>query len=178
MKSIVGNDRISPSRTIAKLWRILGARELVGPDLAAAGELARDLVELVAALVGELQRHDRLAGLAEVGARAAKLEILAGHLRDGIHGVVRPVLEEVVERPSRRADAAGTEIGRRAARDDDAVPRYGEDLRPPEARRPGAGAAAPPRSARAGDARQRVVVGVPGGGSSPLDQSWIPLRIG
>ena len=39
MKSIVGNDRISPSRTIAKMLEDgLGARELVGPDLAAAGE--------------------------------------------------------------------------------------------------------------------------------------------
>ena len=178
MKSIVGNDRISPSRTIAKCWR-LGARELVGPDLAAAGELARDLVELVAALVGELQRHDRLAGLAEVGARAAKLEIVADHLRDGIHGVVRPVLEEVVERP-RRADAAWTEIGRRAARDDDAVPGTAR-ISPPLRKLAVRELAQQLLLCRLGpgDARQRVVVRVPGGWLPvPSTWSWIPLRIG
>ena len=145
MKSMVGNDRISPSRTIAKCWRMgSGLASSSVLDLAAAAANARDLVELVAALVGELQRHDRLAGLAEVGG-VPRSRDRRRPSPGRIHGVVRPVLEEVVERPSRRADAAGTDIGRRAARDDDAVPRYSEDLpRPPEARRPGAGAAALP----------------------------------
>ena len=60
----------------------LAARSTWKRQLAAVGLLARDLLELVGAVVRELQRARRAAGLPEVGARAREHEVAAGHLGD------------------------------------------------------------------------------------------------
>ena len=72
---------------------------------AALGELAGDVVELVPALVRELEEDNRLAVLAEVLTRPTGVQVLAGELRHRVLLVVRPVLEEVVPGAVRR-DAA------------------------------------------------------------------------
>ncbi len=98
-------------------------REVLGnaAELPALRESARDVVEAVAAPVGELERHDRLA-LEEVLAGAGQPQILTGHLRDRVLGVGRVVVEEVVEvllRLGNPALPAGADHGRRATRDHD-----------------------------------------------------------
>ena len=111
MKSMNGNERISPSRTMAKLCANgapsmpLRAREL--RLLPALSELAGDVVELVAALVREVEEDDRLAGLRSKSWRVpSSVEIVARQLRDRVLGVVRLVLVEVVAGLG-GADAAG-----------------------------------------------------------------------
>ena len=73
---------------------------------------ARDLLELVRAVVRELQCHDRPAALAEVGAGAREHEVAAGHLRHGVPRAVRVEVHQVVVRAGRR-HGARTEAPRR-----------------------------------------------------------------
>ena len=81
LKSIVGADWMTLSRTIAKLPEG-GLVVDVVPSLdlpAALGEQAGHVVELVATLVRELHRHDRLVrGRVEVLARSVRVDNGAG----------------------------------------------------------------------------------------------------
>ena len=93
-------------------------------ELAAHVLGARDLLEAVAALVRELERHDRLVGRrVEVLARAGELQVGAGHLRH----VRRVVLEEVVRVAGGRSDARAHD-GLHAARDHHGAVRGAEEL--------------------------------------------------
>ena len=65
------------------LERLLLRYALVRDLLPARGQLASDLVELVAAAVGELHQDDGALALPEVLARAVELEVGAGHLGTG-----------------------------------------------------------------------------------------------
>src|SRR5262249_388004 len=80
--------------------------------LSALRLLPRDLVELVGAVIRELERDDRAAGLPEVGARAREDEVATRHLRDGVLLVRRVELREVVVRPA-RCRRGRTETARR-----------------------------------------------------------------
>ena len=101
LKSIVGHERISLSRTIAKCWNWSWPPKLLSA-VAALRELARDLGELVAALVRELHEHDRLPGLrVEVLARAREPQVARRSSRGSGSRRLRLVLEEVVVRDAR-----------------------------------------------------------------------------
>ena len=100
LKSIDGNERISPSRTIAKLWLkfALGVDSRAGspaerPRCASSRVMSWNLSPPV---VRELERDDRLAVLVEVLRVPVAVQVLAGQLRDRLLGVGRLVLEEVV----------------------------------------------------------------------------------
>src|SRR5207247_6524189 len=68
----------------AALDVLLAARALAC-QRAALRLLARDVVEDLLALARELHQHDGLARLRiDVGARAGKLQVGAGHLRDAV----------------------------------------------------------------------------------------------
>jgi hypothetical protein len=84
------------------LERLLGVLNRPGRRLSAGGQVACDVVELVAARAGELHQDDRALGLREVLAGAVELEVGARHLRCRVLLVVRVVVEEVVVVPGRR----------------------------------------------------------------------------
>jgi hypothetical protein len=78
------------------LEEVLAAPRKLGLGASALCERPRDLVELVAARISELERDDRLAVL-EVRARSLELQVLARHLRDRVLRVRRVELEDVIE---------------------------------------------------------------------------------
>ena len=78
------------------LEEVLAASRKLGLGTSALCERPRDLVELVAARIGELERDDRLAVL-EVRARSLELQVLARHLRDRVLRVRGVELEDVIE---------------------------------------------------------------------------------
>ena len=96
--------------------------------LAALRLVARDLLELVGAVVRELQRHDRAAALAEVGARAGEHEVAAGHLRNRVARAVREELHQVVVGPARRDHARAEAAAGLQAADHDRVRRHVQHL--------------------------------------------------
>ena len=105
-------------------------------ELAAVRDFVCDLGELVRAGVRELHRHDRLAGRGvEVLARAVELQVLAGHLRDGLARLDRlfaAVVADQVVRVARRicrADARADVLADPAA-EDGRVGRNAEDAPP------------------------------------------------
>ena len=97
----------------ARVVAAAGDSVLRREERAPLGQLPRDVVELVGAVVREVQEDDRLPGLrVEVLASAVPgVEVLAGQRRDRVLGVVRLVLVEVVP-GLRRRDAAGAGLGR------------------------------------------------------------------
>ncbi len=117
---------------LERVGRIALAAGDVVAGAATVGLAVGDLAELVAALVGELHRHDRLARRGvEVLAGAGQLEVGAGHLGDDLArvGVVRVVVEEVVVVLLRVLDAdPGADDLADAAGDDDGARRHTEDL--------------------------------------------------
>ena len=140
--SICGHDLISRSRTMAKLLRDAAS-------LAAHPLVARDLLELVAALVRELHEDDRLPGRrVEVLARAREPQVGARQLRerDPRAPRLRRVLEEVVEvlLGVLDADARADRLPDAAAHDH-RVGRHGKDTRSLRHLSVTSCAAAPPR---------------------------------
>ena len=132
-QSIDGHDLISRSSTIAKCWVTFWPPLKRREPPPALGLFARDVAELVRALVGELHQHDRLAGArVEVRARARELEIVSPHLRHFPRALCR--LEraetgqvEVVLRRVDRVDARADHLAD-AALKDDRLRRHAEDL--------------------------------------------------
>ena len=108
--SICGHDLISRSSTIAKCC---GApRRLPRCHSRLVMSWKRSSPSPVNAM-----RHDRLAELVEVVARAVGLDVAAGHLGNRVLRVVRLVAEEVVVRPARRQVAVGTPAPRSGAQE-------------------------------------------------------------
>ena len=94
----------------------------------AFGFAARDRVEDLLALAGELHRHDGPALRVDVRARARKLQLTSGHLRDRVARVVA-VLQQVEAclRRQRLAVGGQTVAGRGFAADDHRVLGDGQD---------------------------------------------------
>ena len=89
---------------VVQVVALLARRGRTSSDRAAP--LPRDLLELARAVVRELQRHDRPAALAEVGARAREHEVAArsSPARCSVRAV-RVVVHQVVVGAGRRHDA-------------------------------------------------------------------------
>ena len=104
----------------------LAAADRVEEEPPALRDVARDLLERVRAVVGEVHQDDRLARRrVEVLPRALEIQVLTGHLRD----VGRREAEEVVRvrrrlelGHARAHDLAGATL------DDDRLGRHGEEL--------------------------------------------------
>ena len=67
---------------LREVWIVRLSRE-IRALLPSLRELPRDVVELVATLVGKAEEHDGLVVLAEVLARLVGLQVLTGELRTG-----------------------------------------------------------------------------------------------
>ena len=89
-------------------------------------ESARDVLEQVRPLAGERDPDDRLAELVEVLLRSRRLDVRAGHLRNG-RCRVRVVLEEVVVRAALDEVRRTRVLLSRRARDDRGPGRHGEN---------------------------------------------------